>query len=75
LLLPAHCSLGYAIEASFTCKAFTNTHHLTQSVVSIISLTNVASQQVALNLVMRVEKVTWYAANEVKIFRVAMNAV
>jgi ribosomal-protein-alanine N-acetyltransferase len=37
------------------------------------SLTNVASQRVALNLGMHVEKVTWYADNEVSIFRVAID--
>jgi ribosomal-protein-alanine N-acetyltransferase len=73
-LLPAHWGRGYATEAAFTCKAFASTHYLAQSLISIISLTNVASQRVALNLGMHVEKVTWYAANEVNIFRVALNA-
>jgi ribosomal-protein-alanine N-acetyltransferase len=73
-LLPSHWGRGYATEAALTCKAFANTHHLAQSVISIISMTNVASQRVALNLGMHVEKVTWYAANEVSIFRVALDA-
>jgi ribosomal-protein-alanine N-acetyltransferase len=73
-LLPAHWGQGYATEAALTCKAFARTHHLAQSVISIISLTNVASQRVALNLGMHVEKVTWYAANKVNIFRVALDA-
>jgi ribosomal-protein-alanine N-acetyltransferase len=68
-LLLTHWGQGYATEAALTCKAFARTHHLAQSVISIISLTNVASQRVALNLGMHVEKVTWYAANEVNIFR------
>jgi ribosomal-protein-alanine N-acetyltransferase len=74
-LLPTHWGQSYATEAALTCKAFANTHHLAQSIISIISLTNVASQRVALNLGMHVEKVTWYAANEVNIFRVALDAV
>lgn len=73
-LLPAYWGRGYATEAALTCKAFAKTHHLAQSVISIISLTNVASQRVALNLGMQVERVTWYAANEVNIFRVAFDA-
>lgn len=73
-LLPAHWGRGYATEAALVCKAFARAHHLTPSLISIISRTNVASQRVALNLGMRVEKVTWYAANEVNIFRVAIDA-
>jgi ribosomal-protein-alanine N-acetyltransferase len=73
-LLPAYWGRGYATEAALSCKAFACTHHLAPSVISIISLPNVASQRVALNLGMHVEKVTWYAANEVNIFRVAFNA-
>jgi ribosomal-protein-alanine N-acetyltransferase len=73
-LLPTQWGRGYATEAALTCKAFARTHHLAKSVISIISLTNVASQRVALNLGMHVEKVTWYAANEVSIFRVALDA-
>lgn len=73
-LLPTYWGLGYATEAALTCKAFASTHNLARSVISIISLTNVASQRVALNLGMHVEKVTWYAANEVSIFRVALDA-
>jgi ribosomal-protein-alanine N-acetyltransferase len=75
-LLPAHWGWGqgYATEAALTCKAFANTHHLAPSVTSIISLTNVASQRVALNLGMHVEKLTWYAANEMNIFRMALDA-
>jgi ribosomal-protein-alanine N-acetyltransferase len=73
-LLPAHWDQGYATEAALTCKAFTNTHHLAQSIISIISLTNVASQRVVLNLGIHVEKITWDAANEVTIFRVALDA-
>lgn len=73
-LLPAHWGRGYATEAALTCKAFASTHHLAQSVISIISLTNVASKRVAFNLGMHVEKVTWYAANEVNVFRVALDA-
>jgi ribosomal-protein-alanine N-acetyltransferase len=74
-LLPAYWGQGYATEAVLSCKAFANTHHLAQSVISIISLTNVPSQRVAFNLGMQVEKVTWYAANEVNIFRVALDGV
>jgi ribosomal-protein-alanine N-acetyltransferase len=74
-LLPAYWGQGYATEAALSCKAFANTHHLAQSVISIISLTNVPSQRVAFNLGMQVEKVTWYAANEVNIFRVALDGV
>jgi ribosomal-protein-alanine N-acetyltransferase len=73
-LLLAYWGRGYATEAALTCKAFARSHHLAQSVISIISLTNVASQRVALNLGMHVEKVTWYAANEVSIFRVVLDA-
>jgi ribosomal-protein-alanine N-acetyltransferase len=73
-LLPAYWGQGYATEAALSCKAFANLHHLARPVISIISLTNGASQRVAFNLGMHVEKVTWYAANEVNIFRVALDA-
>lgn len=66
---------GYATEAASTCKAFARVHQLAPSVICIISLTNVPSQRVALNLGMQVEKVTWYANNEVNIFRVALAGV
>jgi hypothetical protein len=33
-----------------------------------------SEERVAFNLGMHVEKVTWYAANEVNIFRVALDA-
>jgi ribosomal-protein-alanine N-acetyltransferase len=71
-LLPAYWGQGYASEAALTCKAFATTHQLAPSLISIISLSNVASQQVARNVGMQEEKVTWYAGNEVKIFRVAL---
>jgi ribosomal-protein-alanine N-acetyltransferase len=71
-LLPAYWGRGYATEAALTCKAFASAHHLAPSVICIISLSNMASQQVALNLGMHVDKVTWYAGNEVNIFRVAL---
>jgi hypothetical protein len=61
------------LERPLTRKAFASTHHLAPSVISIIRLTNVPSQRVARNLGMHVEKVTWYAANEVNIFRVAID--
>jgi ribosomal-protein-alanine N-acetyltransferase len=71
-LLPAYWGLGYASEAALTCKAFATTHQLASSLISIISLSNEASQQVARKMGMQPEKVTWYAGNEVKIFRVAL---
>jgi len=71
--LPSYWGRGYATEAALTCKAFACAHHLASSVISIISLTNKASQQVALNMEMQVDKITWYAGNEVNIFRVAIN--
>jgi hypothetical protein len=57
-LLPTHWGRGYATEAALTCKAFARTHHLAPSLISIISLTNVTSQRVALNLGMYVKKGT-----------------
>jgi ribosomal-protein-alanine N-acetyltransferase len=74
-LLPVYWGRGYATEAALACKAFASTHQLAQSLIAIISLTNVPSQRVALNLGMQVEKVTWYADNEVNIFRVALAQV
>jgi ribosomal-protein-alanine N-acetyltransferase len=72
-LLPSYWGRGYASEAALTCKAFATTHQLAPSLISIISLSNVASQQVARHVGMQEEKVTWYAGNEVKIFRVALD--
>lgn len=71
-LLPAYWGRGYATETALTCKAFARAHHLAPSLICLISRSNVASQQVALNLGMHVDKVTWYAGNEVRIFRVAL---
>jgi ribosomal-protein-alanine N-acetyltransferase len=71
-LLPSYWGQGYASEAALICKAFATTHQLASSIISIISLPNVASQHVARNVGMQGEKVTWYAGNEVKIFRVAL---
>ncbi len=69
-LLPQYWGRGYATEAAAACRDFAFCHGLAPSLISIISLTNVASQRVALKNGMRVQKETVYKGNRVLIFRI-----
>lgn len=69
-LLPEFWDKGYATEAASLCKGFAFQNKLADSLISIISVTNTPSQQVASKNGMVVEKKTRYRNNEVFIYRI-----
>ncbi len=69
-LLPACWHRGFASEAAQACKQFAFDRKLADSLISIISLTNQASAQVAIRNGMVIDRETDYAGNRVNIFRV-----
>lgn len=69
-LLPEFWKQGFAIEAASKCKTFAFENHFAKSLISIIALTNLPSQQVAARNGMVVEKQTVYKKVPVYIFRV-----
>lgn len=69
-LLPEFWNRGYAIEAASYCKHAAFTQGFSDSLISIISLSNLPSQKVAIKNGMFIEKQTNYNRNEVYIFRV-----
>jgi RimJ/RimL family protein N-acetyltransferase len=70
-LLPEFWNKGFAFEAASRCKEFAFENDFSQSLISIISLSNLPSQKVALKNGMTIEKETIYHENRVYIFRVA----
>jgi ribosomal-protein-alanine N-acetyltransferase len=69
-LLPEFWNKGYATEAAKFCKGYAFTQGFTESLISIISLSNLPSQKVAIKNGMVIEKQTTYNGNQVHIFRV-----
>jgi RimJ/RimL family protein N-acetyltransferase len=69
-LLPAYWHRGYAIEAAMKCKAFAFAMDFAPSLISIISITNLPSQKVAVKNGMHIEKQTVYKGIPVYIFRI-----
>lgn len=69
-LLPEFWYKGYATEAAKKCKNFAFENNLADSLISIISLTNKPSENVALKNGMTIDKVTVYHNNPVNIFRI-----
>lgn len=72
-LLPAFWNKGYAIEAATACKDFAFRNQFSETLISIISLTNTPSQKVASKNGMTIEKKTTYNGNEVFIYRIRFN--
>jgi [ribosomal protein S5]-alanine N-acetyltransferase len=72
-LLPAYQHLGYATEAATACRDYAFNNKLAQSLISIISLSNTPSQNVAQKIGMAPEKRTVYNNNEVYIYRIHQN--
>ncbi|MBK7650843.1 MAG: GNAT family N-acetyltransferase [Flammeovirgaceae bacterium] len=70
-LLPEFWGKGYASEAATKCKDFAFKNNLAKSLISIISLTNIPSQNVALKNGMIIEKETAYKGNSIRVFRIA----
>ncbi|MBS1610031.1 MAG: GNAT family N-acetyltransferase [Bacteroidetes bacterium] len=69
-LLPEFWNKGYATEAASKCRDYAFENDFSDSLISIISLTNIPSEKVALKIGMSVDKQTIYHHNEVNIFRV-----
>ncbi|MBS1576028.1 MAG: GNAT family N-acetyltransferase, partial [Bacteroidetes bacterium] len=69
-LLPEFWNKGYATEAASKCRDYAFENDFSDSLISIISLTNIPSEKVALKTGMSVDKKTIYHHNEVNIFRV-----
>jgi [ribosomal protein S5]-alanine N-acetyltransferase len=69
-LLPAFWNMGYATESAKKCKDYAFKNKLSASLISIISLTNLQSENVAKKIGMTFEKTTIYNENAVNIFRI-----
>ncbi len=69
-LLPQFWNRGYATEAALKCKEAAFAKQYADSLISIVSLTNTPSANVACKLGMRIDGLTIYKGNEVHIFRV-----
>ena len=69
-LLPDFWNQGFATEAAKKCKNFAFESCLSNSLISIISLTNIESKNVALKIGMSLDKTTFYNGNDVDIFRI-----
>ncbi len=71
-ILPIHWRQGYATEAAQKCKIFAKENNLAKSLISTIHIANIASQKVALNNGMHLDKTTVYDDNPVHIYRIAL---
>lgn len=69
-LLPKFWNKGFAGEASRLCRDIAFQEKYADSLISIISITNVPSENVARKNGMKVEKTTVYNGNQVNIFRI-----
>ena len=69
-LLPDFWFKGLATESAKKCRDFAFENNLSDSVISIISLTNKPSENVATKIGMNIDKVTVYKNNKVNIFRI-----
>jgi ribosomal-protein-alanine N-acetyltransferase len=69
-LLESGRGKGYAIEAAKKCKEYAFANQFADSLISIISLTNEPSMNIARKNGMKPDKQTVYNGNEVTIFRI-----
>ena len=69
-IMPHYWNKGYATEAAKKCKEHAFKNDMAQSLISIIHIAQMASQKVAINNGMFMEKTTTYKDNPVHIFRV-----
>lgn len=69
-LLPDYWNKGFATEAAKECINVAFENYWRESLISIISLTNIPSEKVARKNGMTVSKQTVYKGNEVSIFRI-----
>ncbi|MGJ8662050.1 MAG: GNAT family N-acetyltransferase [Marinicella sp.] len=69
-LLPKFWGLGFAIEAAQKCRDYAFQNNFADSLISIISLTNIPSEKVAYANGMLIDKQTQYDFIDVNIFRI-----
>ncbi len=69
-LLPKFWNKGFATEAAKKCRDFAFKNNFSDSIISIISVTNKPSESVAIKNGMRIDKATTYNGNNVNIFRI-----
>jgi len=69
-LIPQHWKKGFATEAAIKCKEYCFENNWSEELISIISLTNIPSQKVAIKNGMKIRNQTIYRDNEVYIFSV-----
>lgn len=72
-LLPEFWNRGYAIEAAHKCKISAFENNFANSLISIISVTNLPSQKVAVKNGLMMDKQTVYRGNPVYIYRINQN--
>ena len=70
--LPEFWNMGYATEAAMRCRDYALEHRLSPTLISIISVTNLPSEKVAIKVGMKLDKTTDYKGNRVNIFRVKL---
>lgn len=69
-LLPEFWNKGFAIEAASKCKTYGFENNLADSLISIISVSNLPSQKVATKNGLTIAKQTVYRQNQVYIYRI-----
>ncbi len=69
-LLPHFRNKGFATEAAMKCRDFAFEHDFANSLISIISLTNEPSANVARKNGMKLERQTNYKGNKANLFRI-----
>ncbi|WP_242202718.1 GNAT family N-acetyltransferase [Aestuariivivens insulae] len=69
-LLPKFWNKGFATESAKKCRDFAFENNFSDTLISIISLTNKPSKRVAIKNGMKTDKVTIYNKNKVNIFRI-----
>ena len=69
-LLPEFWNKGLATEAAKKCRDYAFEKNVSNSIMSIISLTNKSSEMVAIKNGMKVDKLTAYNGNKVTIYRI-----
>jgi RimJ/RimL family protein N-acetyltransferase len=74
-LLPQFRNRGFATEAASKCRDFAFEHEFADSLISIISITNLPSQHVAIKLGMKKDFVSSYHDNEVYIYRITADSL